>query len=172
MAPYREENAARDIVRDDGIAPGAFDHRAQKACYGRFQPAKVLLRPKEVIRDRSRWFVLRGARRSFPRVFREALSVGDEASRLLGEKHSDVFKGVLCEVGYRLRRFPPLNRSFADAEDLRRLDLRHAGHINRATLSGESCSRHGLSIRRLRGEFNRTRGHISQRPRRSYTKRR
>ena len=43
MAPYREENAARDIVRDDGIAPGAFDHRALKACYGRFQPAKVLL---------------------------------------------------------------------------------------------------------------------------------
>jgi len=38
----------------------------------------------------------------------------------LGEKHGDVFKGVLCEVGYRLRRFPPLDRSFADAEDLRR----------------------------------------------------
>ena len=105
-------------------------------------------------------------------MFPEALSVGDEASRLLGEKHSDVFRGVLCEVGYRLRRFPPLDRSFADAEDLRRLDLRHAGHINRATLSGASCSRHGPSIRRLRGEFNLTRGHISQRSRRSYTKRR
>jgi hypothetical protein len=91
-------------------------------------------------------------------VFPEVLSVGDEASRLLGEKHGDLFKGVLCEVGYRLRRFPPLNRSFADAEDLRRLDLRHAGHINRATLSGESCSRHGPSIRRLRGEFNGPKG--------------
>ena len=89
-------------------------------------------------------------------MFPEALSVGDEASRLLGEKHGDLFKGVLCEVGYRLRRYPPLNRSFADAEDLRRLDLRHAGHINRATLSGESCSRHGSSILRLRSEFNRT----------------
>jgi len=32
-------------------------------------------------------------------VFPEALSVGDEASRVLGEKHGDVFKGVLCEVG-------------------------------------------------------------------------
>jgi hypothetical protein len=53
------------------------------------------------------------------RVFPEALSVGSEASRLLGEKHGDLFKGVLCEVGYRLRRFPPLNHSFADAEDLR-----------------------------------------------------
>ena len=47
-------------------------------------------------------------------MFSEALSVGDEASRLLGEKHGDVFKGALCEVGYRLRRFPPLDRSFAD----------------------------------------------------------
>ena len=102
-------------------------------------------------------------------MFPEALSVGDEASRLLGEKHGDLFKGVLCEVGYRLRRSPPLNRSFADAE-VRRLDLHHAEHINRATLSGESRSRHGPSIRRLRGEFDRTRGHISQRPRRSYTK--
>ena len=81
-------------------------------------------------------------------MFPEALSVGDEASRLLGEKRGDVFKGVLCEVGYRLRRFPPLNRSFADAEDLRRLDLRHAGHINRAPLSGESCSRNGPSAQR------------------------
>ena len=44
--------------------------------------------------------------------------------KLIARYGIDEFKGALCEVGYRLRRFPPLNRSFADAEDLRRLDLR------------------------------------------------
>jgi hypothetical protein len=53
---------------------------------------------------------LEGCEAELPRVFPEALSVGDEASRLLGEKHSDVFRGVLCEVGCRLRRFPPFVR--------------------------------------------------------------
>ena len=45
MAPYREENAARDIVRDDGIVPGAFDHRAQKHVMVDFNPLRSFCDP-------------------------------------------------------------------------------------------------------------------------------